>query len=606
MSSNVPFNTLGSMASSARFPLALAGIALVGVLLAWSPQQPTEPAPVAALDEGFAVRNQTVIDRCSRCHAVDDQARMSRISYLRKTPEGWQTSIRRMVALHGARLNQADAREIARYLANEQGLAPEELRPGHFEVEARSIGYAYDYPGDSDVEFTCIQCHSMGRVITQRRTEEEWGLLLTTHRALYPLVDFQAFRRAGPPPDEGDPRHPMDRAIDHLSEVFPLETPEWTAWAATKRSPRLAGEWALSGYETGKGLIYGTVTISPVTGDPDAFTTTASYVYAETGERVQRSGEALVYTGYQWRGRSNPGSDSELREVMFVERNQQEMFGRWYAGDYEEMGPDVTLRRVAGAPVLAGVYPKALRAGETTTVTLYGGNLPTAGSGADLDFGAGIEVVAVESRAAGAYRVRVAVAEDAVVGRRDLFAFGVLEPELVVVHDGIDRIAVTPVTGMARVGGAAFPKEFEIFDAVAYDDGADGEPETDDDLELGRVDVSWHVEEYAAVYGDDDIDYVGTMRQDGVFVPALDGPNPDRPGNRNNIGDVWVVATYERDGGDALTARGHLVVTVPLYIKFDPWRPIDDGRPVGDGSGAAGPTAIDGGRTQPGSPEASR
>lgn len=590
-------STPGSMASSARFPLVLAGVAAVGVLLAWSPVQDSNAAPAvpiaaAALPaDGFAVRNQTVIDRCSRCHVVDDEGRMSRISYLRKTPEGWQTSIRRMMALHGARLNQADAREIVRYLADEQGLAPEELRPGHFEVEARSIGYEYDYPGDSDVEFTCIQCHSMGRVITQRRTEDEWGLLLTTHRALYPLVDFQAFRRAGPPPEEGDPRHPMDRAIDHLSEVFPLETPEWTAWAATKRSPRLAGEWALTGYETGKGPLYGTVTISPVTGDPDAFTTSTSYVYAETGERVERSGEALVYTGYQWRGRSSPGTDSELREVMFVERDQQEMFGRWFTGDYEEMGPDVTLRRVSGAPVLSGVQPRALRTGETTTVTLYGSNLPTSGSGSDVvDFGAGVEVVAVESRGRDAYRLRIAVDEDALKGQRDLFAFGVLQPEMVVVHDGVDRITVTPETGMARVGGVAFPKEYETFDAIAYDDGADGEPDTEDDLELGRVDVSWHVEEYAAIFGDDDIEYVGTMRQDGVFVPALDGPNPDRPGDRNNIGDVWVVATYAGDGDEPLTARGHLVVTVPLYIKFDPWRPIDDGRPVGEDSSNLGPT----------------
>jgi len=320
------------MASQHRFSILLAGTAILGVLLAWIPGQGTVDAtPVPA--DGFAIESQKVIDRCSRCHALDDEGRMTRISYLRKTPEGWQTSIRRMVALHGARLNQADAREIVRYLSDEQGLAPEELRPALFEVERRTIDH--DYRGDSDVEFTCIQCHSMGRVMTQRRTREEWALLLTTHRALYPLVDFQAFRRAGPPPEEGDPRHPMDRAIDHLSEVFPLETPEWAAWKATKRSPRLAGRWALSGFEPGKGRIFGTVSIAPVTGDADAFTTSTSYVYAETGERVERSGDAMIYTGYQWRGRSNAGMPDELREVMFVEREQREMSGRWFSGDYE-------------------------------------------------------------------------------------------------------------------------------------------------------------------------------------------------------------------------------------------------------------------------------
>ena len=570
------------MASPARVPLVLAGTALVGVLLAWSPHQSGPRGPAAFVD-GYVVQNQTVIDRCSRCHTVDDEGRMSRISYLRKTPEGWQTSIRRMVALHGARLNQADAREIARYLANEQGLAPEELRPGLFEVERRMIDH--DYQGDSDVEFTCIQCHSMGRVMTQRRTEEEWGLILTTHRALYPLVDFQAFRRAGPPPEDGDPRHPMDRAIDHLSEVFPLETPEWTAWAATKRSPRLAGQWALSGYEPGKGRLFGTVTIQADADDPDAFSTSASYVYAETGERVERSGEALVYTGYQWRGRSNLGAPDELREVMFVERDQQTVSGRWFSGDYDEVGPDVYLERVSGAPVVAGVHPRALRVGETTAVTLYGHGLPAQADAAALDFGDGVEVVGVEPGGNGMVHLRLRVADDALKGARDLFAFGDLRTEAVTVHDGVDRIEVTPRTGMARVGGAAFPKGYQTFDAVGWDDGPDGESGTDDDLHLGRVDVSWHVEEYAAVYGDDDIHYVGELRQDGTFIPAVDGPNPDRPGNRNNIGDVWVVAKHQ-GADDALTARAHLVVTVPLYMRFDPWRPIDDGRrPVGQDEG---------------------
>jgi quinohemoprotein amine dehydrogenase len=174
------------------------------------------------------------------------------------------------------------------------------------------------------------------------------------------------------------------------------------------------------------------------------------------------------------------------------------------------------------------------------------------------------------------------VAEDAGVGARDLFAFGSLVEGAVVVHDGVDRIEVSPLTGMARVGGAAFPKGYQAFDAIGWDNGPDGEADTDDDLQLGRVSASWHIEEYAAVYGDDDIDYVGTIDATGVFQPAEDGPNPNRPGNRNNIGDVWVVATHPQADGHPLTARAHLVVTVPLYMRFEPWRPIDDGRPIGD------------------------
>ncbi len=567
------------MAHSARFTLAVAGTAALGVLLAWS------PAPTAPLhrtltdDDGFPIRNQTVIDRCSRCHVVDDEGRMSRVSYLRKSPEGWQLSIRRMMALHGARLNQEDAREIATYLANEQGLAPEEMRPGLFEVERRMDDH--DYEGDSDVEFTCIQCHSMGRVMTQRRTKDEWSLVLATHRGLYPFVDFQAFRYAGPASEQDDPRHPMERAADHLSEAFPLETPEWSAWAATKRSPRLAGTWALSGYEPGRGPIFGTMTVHADPTNPDAFTTTATYVYAETGTRIQRSGQSNVYTGYQWRGRSNPGGDSELREVMFVERDQNVMHGRWFRGDYDEIGPDVTLRRASGATV-AGVYPMALEQGGSVEVRVFGAGLSSA-TPADLDFGAGVTVRSVRGPSDGALDVSLAISPDADLGARDLYAFGSIVEGAIVVHDGVDRIEVTPKTGLARTGGAAFPKGYQTFDVIGWNDGPDGEPETDDDLKLGRVPASWHMEEYTAIYDDDDVDFVGTMGQDGVFTPAVDGPNGNRSGNRNNIGDVWVVGTHRTPTGEELSARAHLVVTVPLYIRFDPWRPIDDGRrPIGD------------------------
>ncbi|NIR42111.1 MAG: hypothetical protein GWN07_40505, partial [Actinobacteria bacterium] len=50
-------------------------------------------------------------------------------------------------------------------------------------------------------------------------------------------------------------------------------------------------------YEVGKGPLYGTVTITADPSDPDAFTTRATYVYPESGERVERDGQALVYTG---------------------------------------------------------------------------------------------------------------------------------------------------------------------------------------------------------------------------------------------------------------------------------------------------------------------
>ena len=530
-------------------------------------------------DEGYTINHSTTVEACSRCHTVDDEGRMSRISYLRKTPEGWQTSVRRMAALHNVNVSPEQARDIVRYLANEQGLAPEELRPGLFEVERRFI--EHDYEGDSSVEFTCIQCHSMGRVITQRRTQDEWALLMATHRGLYPLVDRQAFRgnactgQPGCEEDlEGQSRHPMDRAINHLGSVFPLITPEWSAWSANKRPPQLDGEWAISGYEPGKGSIYGTLTITATDNDTDAFTSSSRYVYAESGLTAERSGQALVYTGYQWRGRSNPGTADELREVMFIERDQQRMSGRWFSGAYDEIGPDVTLQRIGAAPIVTGVYPRALRRGETTEVTIYGGSLSDTRDGAGLDFGPGVSIGRIEQSETDELVVQLTIDADAALGARDFFAFESTLEDAIIVHDGIDRIVVTPESGMARVGGANFPKGYQTFEAIGYNNGPDNENGTDDDLKLGRVNVSWSLEEYTATFGDDDIDFVGSINSKGIFTPALDGVNTDRAGDRNNIGDVWVLATYLTQEGRELRARAHLLVTVPLYMRFEPWRPI--------------------------------
>ena len=38
---------------------------------------------------------------------------------------------------------------------------------------------------------------------------------------------------------------------------------------------------------------------------PEEFTTTATYRVARSGETVTRTGRAIVYTGFQWRGRSS-------------------------------------------------------------------------------------------------------------------------------------------------------------------------------------------------------------------------------------------------------------------------------------------------------------
>jgi quinohemoprotein amine dehydrogenase len=557
--------------------------------------QPAAAAPKAKAEEGIPIADATVQKACGPCHTVDEKQQISRISFRRNTPEGWQETIRRMVALNGLRIEPQTARDVVRYLSNNLGLAPEEARPAAFEVERRIIDYKY--AANADAENVCNRCHSLGRVISQRRTREEWNLLIAMHRGYYPLVDNQGFRRGGPAPRDPSPdgrppdtRHPVDKAIEHLAKAFPLKTPEWSSWSATMRPARLEGTWAITAAQLGKGPVYGRMQLRSAPNNPDEFTSDITLINARTGERVTRTGQAIVYTGYQWRGRSSAAAATssavgdggatvaageDLREVMFVDRDWRTMDGRWFTGAYDEIGFDVKLERAGGEPRVLGTDRASLRTGSTgQTLRVYGLNLPATLQAADIDLGPGITVTGVTSSGPDEMRVTVNVAANATQGTRDLFIAG-SRAKGPAVYDAIDAIRVMPTWAMARVGGAVFPKALAQFEAHAFDNGPDNRADTPDDIDLGLVDVRWSLEEFAATYDDDDVKFVGTIdARTGLFTPNIDGPNPARSGQRNNVGDVYAVATYTTEPSadkpaKTLRGRGHLLVTVPLYMRWE-------------------------------------
>jgi quinohemoprotein amine dehydrogenase len=214
--------------------------------------------------------------------------------------------------------------------------------------------------------------------------------------------------------------------------------------------------------------------------------------------------------------------------------------------------------------------------GSQQELRLYGANLPSSLSPADVDVGPGVTVDRIVSAAPTQLVVSVSVAADAPVGRRNVIVVGAGGEATVAVYSTIDFIKVRPQSGIARVGaGAAFQKQLQQFEAIAYAKGPDDRPDTKDDVELGLVDASWTIEEYAATFNDDDKEFVGRIdAATGLFTPNVDGPNPKRKHSGNNIGDVWVVATYPRSpvtGSDERIVKGraHLLVTVPVYMIFD-------------------------------------
>lgn len=570
-----------------------AAIAFLSVAL-WAPAQrsgtPSATSPArSAPEEGIPVTDPLVISRCGGCHTRDAKGNMLRISWERTTPEGWEEAIKRMVRLNGLTLSPADARAIVKYLATYHGLAPEEAKPVMYFAEHR-IQDESIIPDDS-VRGACANCHAFARPMSWRRSADDWKLLSNFHIAFYATAD-QAFRRglaAGgggnappvPPREEGPPKLPLDDALAFLSKAAPLHTPEWAAWRARMRAPKLAGRWLASAHVPGKGDYYGEMAIEPGAAD-DEFTSNVKLQSVRDGSVLVRSGQGLVYAGYSWRGRSKgTGTASgaiddlnkEAREVLWFSPDESQAEGRWFWGQYQEFGVDVKLRRASADPTLIGVDRTALKAGsQANRVRLLGDNLPGQVNASDLDLGSGVKVRRIVSHTSSEVVAEVDVAADAVPGKRDIALGRSVLPSSIAIYDRVDYIQVVPESAIARLGSEVHPKGYEQFEAIGYQRGADGKPHTADDVELGPVDVAWSVEEFYSVYGDDDKDFVGTLSPTGLFTPALDGPNPKRKFSRNNYGDIWVVATAKSDKdsfGKPLVGKSYLVVAVPMYVQFD-------------------------------------
>ena len=104
---------------------------------------------------GIPISHQLTIDKCGGCHQRDANGMMRRLSYIRTSPEVWEQSIKRMIRLNGLVLKPEEAREILRYLCNNNGLAPEEAKPAFWEAEHRMFRDQSDKIPDDALQHTC-------------------------------------------------------------------------------------------------------------------------------------------------------------------------------------------------------------------------------------------------------------------------------------------------------------------------------------------------------------------------------------------------------------------------------------------------------------------
>ena len=553
------------------FPVVLPA-ALAAVLAAPAPAAPAE-------SDGIPVTSDLVQAACGSCHLTDDEGRMSRISWQRKSAEGWQITVVRMMRTGHVSLGPADAREIVRYLTDRHGLAPEEERPYFYLAEQRPQQESFG-PDEAILYDTCSRCHLTARFRAQRRTAEEWELLKGMHVGYFPVIESQTFRDGSNWDDRGeggrpaadsaaeDDRWAVDRALDRIREMYPFETPEWRQYRAKGRGPGIAGKWLFSGNRPGAGPVGGVVEFEG-SGREGDYAYTARLVHAD-GTAEARSGNGVLYGGYSFRGRSNGPQLLERRAALLLSADGRTLAGRLFAGRFGEDGLDLTLTRLDGGAAATAVWPPAARAGTSAGPVRVLGAGFTAATAASLDFGPGVTVASASLESENEIVLDLAVDRDAAPGYRDLALGGARLVDAFAVYDRVDYLRVSPETALARVGGIAVPKQPVQFEAAGWNRGPDGERFTDDDLALGLVPVSWSTEEYYIRDEDSDTMFVGNISDSGFFTPGPDGPNPERELMADNMGDVWVVAEHRDEAsGETLRGRARLVVAPPLFIYWD-------------------------------------
>jgi quinohemoprotein amine dehydrogenase len=430
--------------------------------------------------EGLPVKSDLVRRACGACHQADSEQRMSRISYVRKTPEGWEETIQRMARLHGFSASPADARKIEQYLSANHGLVASELERIAYSLDGEDV--QEQVPNEA-VKSACVTCHSYAKIAGQRRTREEWLNLKDFLLAMFPTLVYQHLFE--------DWVGLCDQALPWLADQFPLETPEW------KREKDLPapgeGHWLLSGHQPGKGDYVGFLTFR--TGADGGLDTEVSRQFSG-GSSVSMSGKGLWLSAFAWRGSGHSADVAREREVFNLSADGETQRGRWFPFEHPELGATEVRKRVEGSAQISGILPNVLRRGAGVAVLrIYGANLQASLQPDELRLGDGIIVDKVNEAASDHVTVQVRVAPGARPGRRDIQVGTAQMPGSLAIYDKVDYIRVLPEKSLARLGGAKAVKKFVQFEAHAFSNGPDGVPGNADDLDLGMVKAVWSLGE---------------------------------------------------------------------------------------------------------------
>jgi mono/diheme cytochrome c family protein len=126
-----------------------------------------------ALPEGEG--KELVAVACTQCHGLTP------ILQMRDGLGGWKNTVEEMV-MRGAQLSPAEADTVVRYFLEHFGPASGPFQTGRLPhdsaisqspVDAKDVALP-EGPGKAAVERRCVMCHDIGRVVTVRRSRQEW------------------------------------------------------------------------------------------------------------------------------------------------------------------------------------------------------------------------------------------------------------------------------------------------------------------------------------------------------------------------------------------------------------------------------------------------
>ena len=501
---------------------------------------------------------QLIRKNCLGCHLPTEEG-LSRISYQRKTPEGWEMTIKRMGLMHGLTISNQEIKvdnsalhEMVKYLADTQGLAPEETEGRRFLLEQDNN--RVEQHDDETFGVMCARCHSGARVALQRRAKKEWNYLIDFHLGQWPSTEYSLFGR-----DRNWLKDAREKMLPYLSTNFPLQSKAWQNWQNSEKAD-LSGKWVLSGHMPAKGFFTATMQITAK--KPDYYQLQVNGKYAN-GEAFQGSGSSVVYTGYEWRGVINFG-DIKLRQTLAADQSGSTLTGRFYQHGQEHIGMEIHAIKNTDTTQLISVYPQHIKRGETQTLLITGTGLTTVPR-----FSKHISLVKVLEQNDNFIRAQVKASATAETGYANIKLANAELKQKLAVYNQVDNLQLSPSYAVARIGGngGSNPKVNAMFRAYGVDYGKDGKANTEDDIHLGVLEaVRWHVVPRDEIAKEDqDVKFAGMMDANtGIFQPADAGPNPKRKRSTNNAGNLNVIATFAQNQ-QQITAQGRLLVTVQRW-----------------------------------------